>query len=341
MTDQRPAGQSQLTRLGFGCVKLGSSSAASSGAAGKRLIRAAVHSGVTFFDTADAYGSGTSERILGSALRSDRGNVFVATKGGYLFRDRSRIERVARRLLGPVLARRRPASFDSATRPGLAIRTQYEAQDFTPGYLRRAVEASLRRLHTDYIDLYQLHGPPSLCNDDTLELMDELVRAGKIREFGVGLEHLENTSAWLQVRSVGSVQLPFGILDPEARSMFSAAQRADVNLIARGVFGSGLFNQAHSRPGSEHHDPNNAKRDLVDAIRLLADEAGVLPHQVAVWWVLAQPAITTMLIGVNSLDHLRSAVSYATTPPPPDGLLTSVDELIEMNAHRGDGARDW
>ena len=90
--------------------------------------------------------------------------------------------------------------------------------------------------------------------------------------------------------------------------MFSTAQHAGVNLVARGVFGSGLFNEKRSRDDSEDHDPNEAKRDLVDGIRLLADGAGVTPHQVAVWWVLAQPAVTTMLIGINSVEHLQSTV---------------------------------
>ena len=77
----------------------------------------------------------------------------------------------------------------------------YAAQDFTPAYLRGAVDDSLRRLRTDYIDVYQLHGPSSLCPDETLELMVELVRVGKIREFGVGLERLDNAGVWLNVKN--------------------------------------------------------------------------------------------------------------------------------------------
>jgi aryl-alcohol dehydrogenase-like predicted oxidoreductase len=114
--------------------------------------------------------------------------------------------------------------------------------------------------------------------------------------------------------------------------MFEAAGRGDVNLIARGVFGSGLFNETRSRDGAEHHDPNDAKRDLVDGIRLLAEQAGVMPHQVAIWWVLAQPEVTTMLIGINSVEHLQSTVSYVTAPSPPEGLLASVDQLIKSAA---------
>ncbi|MGZ4671616.1 MAG: aldo/keto reductase [Ilumatobacteraceae bacterium] len=328
------SGDSQLARFGFGCVKLGSMSRASGGPATKRLIREAIHSGVTFFDTADAYGAGTSERILGAALGSDRSKVIVATKGGYLFRDRSRFERSARRILAPTLgavrsirsARAATATHPSATRAG------YAAQDFTASYLRRAVDNSLSRLKTDYIDVYQLHGPSSVCPDETLQLMADLIRVGKIRAFGVGLERLDKIDEWLQVENLSSLQVPFGILDPEAREMaFPAAEQAGVHLIVRGIFGGGLFN---ANPSPDGTDPNDAKLHVVQSLRLLADSAGTTPHQLAVWWVLAQKAVTRMLVGVNSMDHLRSTVRYVTTIPSHTDLIDRVEELIRPHAPR-------
>ncbi len=335
LVDQRESGGSQLGRLGFGCVKLGSMSQGASGTAAKRLVREAIHSGVTFFDTADAYGSGTSERILGTSLGSDRSRVIVATKGGYIFRDRSGAERAARRFIAPVLGAVRsirPARRSEPTQ-GSTSRMAYAAQDFTPSYLRNAVDSSLRRLRTDYIDIYQLHGPASLCADDTIELMVELVRVGKIREFGVGLESLDNARAWMQVKQLSRLQVPFGILDPEARdAVFPDAERARVKLIARGIFGSGLFN-ANPSPGGT--DPNDAKLHLVQSLRSLADSVGATPHQLAVWWALAQPSVTTMLVGINSIDHLRSTVRYATTALPQPGLIDRIDELIDEHAGQG------
>ena len=332
MVDWRDSGESQLVRFGFGCVKLGSMSRASGGPAAKRLIREAIHSGVTFFDTADAYGAGASERVLAAALGSDRGSVVVATKGGYLFRERSRLGRGARRIVAPALgAARSIRSVQSWTATSaLATKTAYTAQDFTPSYLRSAVDDSLRRLRTDYIDVYQLHGPSSLCPDETLQLMSELVRVGKIRAFGVGLERLDKVDDWLQLENLSRLQVPFGILDPEAReTVFPAAERAGVQLIVRGVFGSGLFN---ANPSPDGANPNDAKLQLVQSLRLLANSAGTTPHQLAVWWVLAQQAVTTMLIGINSIDHLRSMVRYVTTPPSHADLIDRVDELIRPHA---------
>ncbi len=223
VADRRESDDSQLVRLGFGCVKLGSMSQAAGRPATKRLIREAIHSGVRFFDTADAYGAGTSERILGAALGSDRSNVIVATKGGYVFRDRSRLVRATRRILAPALGRARAIqSARSSTAPQASTtRTAYAAQDFTPSYLRAAVDDSLRRLRTDYIDVYQLHGPSSLCTDETLQLMeraracrqDPRVR-GRARTTG-------QRGVWLNLENLSRLQVPFGILDPEAREQCS------------------------------------------------------------------------------------------------------------------------
>ena len=91
------------------------------------------------------------------------------------------------------------------------------AQDFTPSYLRGAVDSSLRRLRTDYIDIYQLHGPSTLCTDDTLQLMVDLMQAGKIRQFGVGLERLDNATSWLQLQPLCSCHSASSIPKPATR----------------------------------------------------------------------------------------------------------------------------
>ena len=105
-----------------------------------------------------------------------------------------------------------------------------------------------------------------------------------------------------------------------------------MQLIGRGVFGSGLFNANASRDGT---DPNDAKLRLVQALRLLAESVGTTPHQLAVWWVLAQPSVATMLVGINSIEHLRSTMKYVTTTSPPSGIIDRIDELIQLHAPRG------
>ena len=123
-------GSEAASRFGLGCVTLGGQ-----GRAGVRLVQRALYLGVRFFDTADAYGAGTSERTLGRALRGRRESVTVATKVGYVFRERSSAESYARGLVRPLA---RPASSRSPRGP--IGRNAYATQDFSPGYLRMALE---------------------------------------------------------------------------------------------------------------------------------------------------------------------------------------------------------
>lgn len=306
-------------RLGFGCVKLGTATSAS---AGRRLVREALDHGISFFDTADVYGAGASERVLGLAVRSERGQVMIATKSGYVFAERNALERTGRRLLGPVVRRVRPAP----TSPGASGRA-YSRQDFSATYLRRAVEASLRRLHTDYIDLYQLHGPRQLTGEDVTAMMDDLIRSGKVRRFGIGLEQLDNATAWLRVPHISSLQVPFGPLDPQARAqVFDAADRAGVRVICRGVFGGGLFGVG--AVGAD--DPNASKVDLVRKMTRLAAEFGVTAHQLALWWVLADRRIDTVLVGIGSGDHLHSTLDMVANPCN-ELALQRLEELVSIH----------
>lgn len=328
MGDRHLLSCTQLARLGFGCVKLGSIATGDSGRGATRLIHAAVDAGVTFFDTADAYGAGNSERILGQGLGSRRANVTIATKAGYLFRERSGLERTVRRVAAPVLGALRAAVRPPAgATAGAGSSGGYAAQDFSPAHLRRAVDDSLRRLGTDYIDVFQLHGPASVCPDETFELLDELVHVGKIREIGVGLEHVDHADGWLASRRLSRMQVPFGILDPEARArVFPIAEPCGVGLIVRGIFGSGLFSAESAGDGC---GPNDAKVRFVMQLRTLAESLGVSVHQLAVWWILAQPEARTVLVGINSVDHLMSTVRYFNAPLTDDSLVAAIDSLIE------------
>jgi aryl-alcohol dehydrogenase-like predicted oxidoreductase len=258
--------------------------------------------------------------VLGSALRSERAQVVIATKGGYQFHQRNVVERVGRRVLGPVVRRRHRGTSDAGS-----ASSAYTVQDFSAAHIRRAVDDSLRRLRTDYIDLYQFHGPRAVCGPDVLSLMDELIRVGKVRRFGVGVEHLDNAAAWVRVRNISSLQVPFGPLDTQARdSVFEPADRAGLRIVCRGVLGSGLLNVTALLPT----DPNAQKLNLVRKMSQLAVGAGVSVHQLALWWTLADRRVNTVLIGMNSPEHVRSTVRMAATPCEDSRLLERLEELI-------------
>ncbi len=220
--------------LGLGCVSLGNK-----GRAGVRLVHGALDLGVRFFDTADSYGSGQSERVLGRALQRRRHEAFIATKAGYVFRDRSTLARATRNVVRPCFraARRwaRPVQGWSDSKG-----TAYSQQDFSPTYLRSALEGSLRRLRTDFVDLFQLHGPHAM-HDDVCALMLDLRSEGKILGFGIGFEKFDSAPDWLASGALSSIQLPFGVLDPEAGDhVIPRAASLGTSVIVRGVFAGGF-----------------------------------------------------------------------------------------------------
>lgn len=305
-------------QLGFGCARLGSASSGARHRDATRLVRDAVEQGVTVFDTADAYGAGASERLLGNALRGVRSQVTIATKGGYVFRPRTRAEQRIRRAVRAVAARRpmsgTPAPSGSA----------YGPQDFSPANLRRRLHDSLRRLRTDHVDLYQLHGPHELL-PELLEALSDLVADGKVLRLGVGAESVSDAARWADVPGLDALQLPFGVLDPEAADdVFPAARARSVEIWARGVLGGGLL------AAFDRDDPTMAgepKRHQIAALRDLAAESGLDPYQLAVGFVRAHRDVSTVLLGIGSRGHLERNLELMRQPALDEDLVARIRRL--------------
>ncbi|HET6917963.1 MAG TPA: aldo/keto reductase [Jiangellaceae bacterium] len=315
-------------RFGFGCVNLGSASSGRSWASDVRLVEQAIDLGVRVFDTADVYGSGSSERILGRATRGLRDELVIATKAGYTFRPRTRAEQSARRLAKAVLGRIRRAKRDA--RGGLAGGGAYAEQDFSAANLRRAVEDSLRRLQTDHVDVLQLHGPHHV-EPRLFDQLQDLVTSGKVLRLGVGAESVDDALAWMAVDGLQVAQLPFGLLDPEAAERaFPEAARHSVELWARGVLGGGLFAAAENDPEAVRTDP---KWPLIDGLRRLAAQSGVDVFRLAIGYVRSFPDVSTLLVGIGTPAHLRRNLDAMAAPPLGEDVLASIHALL--HEHRG------
>lgn len=173
-----------------------------------RALSTSLHLGCNFFDTADCYGNGHSEKLLGQALRSQRSNVLIATKVGFDFYH------------------------------------GFSQQNYHPAYIRFAVHQSLKRLATDYIDLLQLHNPPpdALAQQEIQEVMEALRNEGKVRWLGVSAATVQEgvralDAAWLQ-----TIQVPFHLLAPEAEYLlFPIAVARNIGIIAREPLANGLL----------------------------------------------------------------------------------------------------
>jgi aryl-alcohol dehydrogenase-like predicted oxidoreductase len=294
------------------------------------LVRCALDLGVTVFDTADVYGSGASEHVLGRALRGRRDEVTVATKGGFVFRARRPGEQWARRQAKGVIRSARSFRTGSVAPGGSAVGSgSYAVQDFSPGHLRAAVHASLRRLGTDRVDVYQLHGPEELFPDLFDELTD-LVSVGDVVRFGVGAGSTESADAWCGVRGLQVVQVPFGVLDPEAASStLPLASDHGLEVWARGALGGGLIGIAEQDPTAV---ADHRKRSLVVALRDVANESGLDPFHLALGFVRAKGVgVSTVLVGTSSSVHLARNVAALTSPPLPSDVTQRLTELVDTS----------
>jgi aryl-alcohol dehydrogenase-like predicted oxidoreductase len=311
-----------MTRVALGCVDLGSGSGRRA-ADDIRLVREAIELGVTVFDTADAYGSGASEEVLGRAVRKRRDEVVIATKGGFSFRARRPAEQWARRQAKKGLEQMRSHRGSRGLAPPGS--GSYETQDFSPRHMRDAVHASLRRLRTDRIDVYQLHGPGAVI-PDLIDQLADLVTVGDVVRFGVGAGSVDVADSWAGVDGISVLQVPFGILDPDAAATtLPLARRLDLEVWVRGVLGGGLLGAFDRDPGALAGHP---KRSQVDALARLASGSGLDLFQLAIGFLQTYAQdLSTVVVGTSSVEHLQRNVAAMATPPLPDDVLGELSLL--------------
>jgi len=307
---QRTIGDSDLTvsAVGLGCNAFGSRIDAEQTQA---VVDAAIDQGITLFDTADSYGTGASEELLGAALGSRRTDVIVATKFGMAMNGTN----------GPEDAR--------------ASKT----------YIRKAVEASLERLGTDYIDLYQLHTPDRVTPiAETLAAMSELVDEGLVRYIGCS-----NLSAWELVeadwtaRTWGlqrfiSAQNEYSLYNRTAEvELVPACLHLGVGILpyfplAYGLL-TGKYRRGESAPAgsrlaldSQRARLEGADWDRVEALEAFAAERGLSILQVAMGGLAAQPAVSSVIAGATKPEQIAANLEASAWEPTAEDL----DALAEI-----------
>jgi len=302
--EKRPIGTLQTTVVGLGCNQFGT---ALDDTASKAVIRAALDHGINFFDTADEYGGGESERVLGRALGARRRDVVVATKFG------SRHVASGRKDLTPV-----PPGEGGASAKWIAV----------------AVERSLKALGTDYIDLYQLHFPDSDCPiDETLTALDKLVKSGKVREIGccnftaAQIDEAGAAGTRRALRRFASAQNRLNLLRQEALdAVVPACATHSMGFLPYFPLASGLLTGKY-RPGdappagsrmAENVSPDLAKKALsektlarVAALEEFATARGHSVLELAVAWLIAQPAVASVIAGATRPEQVAQNVRAA------------------------------
>jgi len=276
---RRRIGKLEVSLTGLGCNNFGWRI---DEAASKRVVDAAIDAGINFFDTADIYDKGHSEQFLGRALGNRRREVVIATKFGMKFDD---------------------------THSGAK-----------PNYVRQSCEDSLRRLGTDYIDLYQIHQPdPETPIADTLGALEELQRAGKVREIGCS-----NFSA-AQIREAGgkfaSVQNHYSLFhrEPEAEVLPECDREHLAFLpyfpLANGLL-TGKYRQGQPLPKGSRGDagwgPKMFTEENLAKVERLIEFASAHAHSIlelAFSWLAAKPPVASVIAGATSPEQVRANAS--------------------------------
>ncbi len=274
------------------------------------MVKFALDRGINFIDTADVYSRGESETQVGEAVKGVRQELVIATKV------------------------RLPMSDDNFNRSG-ATRVN----------IMRGVESSLRRLQTDYIDLYQIHGWDSNTPlEETLRTLDDLVRQGKVRHIG-----LSNYMAWQAAVALG-IQKDLGLEKYVTAQMYysmvgrdlehdwmSFAEYSGMGILVwsalAGGFLSGKYDRGNPPPDSTRFAeagqfvPFDLERGytIVDVLRTVAGRHGCSPARVALAWTMAQPMISSVIIAARTLKHLEDNILAAD-------LQLSDDDFRELNA---------
>lgn len=298
----------------IGGNRFGNSYGPTDDAESMRAVRRAHELGCNFFDTADVYGHGHSEELLGEALAGIRGDVIVATKAGGNFYHRD----VNPLLLGRIAeALGHPPDQEA---PDAVLPVTHDA-NFSPSYVRFAVERSLRRLRTDYIDLLQLHNPALglIADPETYQVLEDLKQEGKIRFYGVSVHPPEEGVAAVEVARPDTVQIVYNIVRREAEeAFFPAARAANVGVIAREPLANG-FLAATYRPDSVWERGDIRARmprpyvtqvvALSGRVRELAESAGLTAAQLALKFVLDNDAVSVVIVGMKTVAQVEENLS--------------------------------
>jgi aryl-alcohol dehydrogenase-like predicted oxidoreductase len=304
----------RVSEMGFGGARIGGLLAQDGGrATSLKTLEAACDAGINFFDTADMYSQGESEILVGKAFRNKRDRVFIATKGGYSLPRQKRLIQFIKPFAKPIvraLGLRRsavPASLSGTV-----------SQDFSPGYLREAVEASLRRLQSDHIDLYQLHSPPreELTGSrlqDALGLLGRLKTEGKIREYGIALDSVYDAVHCLDMEGLASLQMPFGLMDLQALDgVFDKVSERQLGIIARGCFGGGALKQSLTEAELRASEPQ-WERAL--QIKRLAEQMQRSALEAALQFALSIERISVTILGMRTPEHVATNLQYYAAKP--------------------------
>ncbi|KYF49794.1 aldo/keto reductase [Sorangium cellulosum] len=315
--DYRPLGRTglRISTVSFGAWAIGGTWGDVDDKESLAALHRAVERGVNFFDTADVYGDGRSERLLARLRRERREEIVIATKAG--------------RRLSP-----------------------HNAASYSEENLTAFVERSLKNLETDALDLVQLHCPPTdvYYRPEVFDVLDRLVKAGKIRHYGASVERVEEALKAIEYPGVQSVQIIYNVLRQRpAELFFPEAKRRQVGILARLPLSSGLLTGKMSRAtkfAPDDHRNFNREGAAFDkgetfsgvdydlGLEVVEELRPLVPPGVSMgaWtmrWILMQDAVTCVIPGAKRPDQVDDNASAADLPALPPETMAKIREIYD------------
>jgi aryl-alcohol dehydrogenase-like predicted oxidoreductase len=311
----------KVSELGLGCSRLGGNLQSGNEKDSVAALQQALEQGINFYDTADSYGQGKSEQLLGKTFKQKRDQVIFATKAGYTLSSLGGFAASLKPLLKPLVQLLRAKKQTLAQARGSLLR-----QNFTPEYLIQAVEGSLRRLQTDYLDLFQLHSPPTALLEagEVWQTLDLLKQQGKIRYYGVSCETVADALLCLRHPELSSVQVEMNLLEPAAiAQILPLAVQASKAVIARQPFASGrLLKSGSADPVDEGASVTKAQK-----YQDFAQQHSRTLVQTALQFVLQQQGVSVVIAGASSPKHLQENLQALQAAPLTAAELTAIAAL--------------
>ncbi|MBU9714752.1 aldo/keto reductase [Evansella tamaricis] len=269
-----------VSEIGFGCMSLTKDPSET-----EKILHQAIDGGINFFDTADLYQQGMNEEAIGKALHKHRNSIILASKGGNEW--------------------------------GEGI----DGWRWNPSkkYIKRALKASLKRLNTDYLDLYQLHGGTMEDPiEETIEAFEELVQEGTVRYYGISSIRPNVIKTFLEKSSIVSIMMQYSLFDRRPEEWLSLIKEHNVSVIARGPVAKGLLTDGFERKLSPDGYLTYSKQELEDTIgklNLLAKRENLSLQQLALRYVIDHPTVATAIPGASTMDQLMDNLTAASLPP--------------------------
>jgi len=295
---KRKLGNSDLyvTELGLGCMSIGTEEKTA-----RKIIEAALEEGINYYDTADLYDFGENERIVGAALKGIRENVIIATKVGNRW---------------------------SQDKKGWSW-------DPSKSYIKEEVKQSLKRLDTDYIDLYQLHG--GTIDDpieETIEAFEELKSEGFIRYYGISSIRPNVIREYVKKSSLVSVMMQYSILDrrPEEEAL-PLLQEHGVSIVTRGPLAKGLLSDKMLEKVTDKGYQDYSLTELNEVLPMLKEKLADSRSftEIALQYNLANPVVASVVTGASSPEQIRSNAKAVRSQPLSAAEVSLIRELTKAS----------